>query len=79
MRRSGGQSEDKKVSFDNLVISLDNYSVLLDGKPVEMPPKEIELLYFLASRPERYLPGSSCWSRCGALTFSEIPEQWTFM
>ena len=51
MRRSGGQSEEKKVSFDNLVISLDNYSVLLDGKPVEMPPKEIELLYFLASRP----------------------------
>ena len=51
MRSSGGQSEEKKVSFDNLVISLDNYSVLLDGKPVEMPPKEIELLYFLASRP----------------------------
>ena len=51
MRRSGGQSEEKKVSFDNLVISLDNYSVLLDSKPVEMPPKEIELLYFLASRP----------------------------
>ena len=51
MRRSGGQGEEKKVSFDNLVISLDNYSVMLDGKPVEMPPKEIELLYFLASRP----------------------------
>ena len=51
MRRSGGQGEEKKVSFDNLVISLDNYSVMRDGKPVEMPPKEIELLYFLASRP----------------------------
>lgn len=51
MRRSGGQDDEKKVSFDNLEISLDNYSVTLDGKQIEMPPKEIELLYFLASRP----------------------------
>ena len=33
-----------------MAISLDNYSVTLDGKQIEMPPKEIELLFFLASR-----------------------------
>ena len=35
---------------EGLSVSLDNYSVILDGKQVEMPPKEIELLFFLASR-----------------------------
>ena len=51
MRRSGSAEEEKCVTFPNLSISLDNYSVTLDGRQVEMPPKEIELLYFLASRP----------------------------
>lgn len=78
MRRSGGQSEEKKVSFDNLVISLDNYSVLLDGKPVEMPPKEIELLYFLASRPGKVFTREQLLEQVWGFDFSEIPEQWTF-
>ena len=43
----------KKVEFDNLVINLTNYSVTCNGKPVEMPPKELELLYFLASSPNQ--------------------------
>ncbi len=51
MRRSASAEEEKCVAFQNLSISLDNYSVMLDGRQVEMPPKEIELLYFLASRP----------------------------
>jgi len=51
MRRSATAEEEKCVAFPNLSISLDNYSVILDGKQVDMPPKEIELLYFLASRP----------------------------
>ena len=33
----------------DLQISLENYSVILDGEAIDMPPKEIELLYFLAS------------------------------
>ena len=52
MRRVG-QSEEENVrecSFEGLTVSLDNYSVFLDGKQIEMPPKEIELLYFLASK-----------------------------
>lgn len=52
LRRAGQPEEEseRQVSFEGLVISLDNYSVMLDGRQVEMPPKEIELLYFLASR-----------------------------
>ncbi len=51
LRRSNQAEEgERQVSFEGLTVSLDNYSVVLDGKQVEMPPKEIELLYFLASR-----------------------------
>ena len=43
----------KKVEYTDLVINLTNYSVLYMGKVVEMPPKELELLYFLASSPNQ--------------------------
>ena len=43
----------KYVEYDGLVINLTNYSVLCDGKQVEMPPKELELLYCLASSPNQ--------------------------
>ena len=39
----------KCVEYPDLIINQTNYSVLYRGKPVEMPPKELELLYFLAS------------------------------
>lgn len=41
------------VEYPDLVINLTNYSVLYKGSPVEMPPKELELLYFLASSPNQ--------------------------
>ena len=41
------------LSYDKLVIDMTAYQVKVDGKRVEMPPKEIELLYFLASHPNR--------------------------
>ena len=41
------------VEYPGIVINLTNYSVLLDGKNVDMPPKELELLYFLASSPNQ--------------------------
>jgi len=50
LRRSAVPESDKSISFEGLTVSLDNYSVVLDGKQLEMPPKEIELLFFLASR-----------------------------
>ena len=41
----------KCVEYPDLVINQTNYSVIYMGKTVEMPPKELELLYFLASSP----------------------------
>lgn len=44
-------SDDKCVEYPDLSINLTNYSVLYMGQTVDMPPKELELLYFLASSP----------------------------
>ncbi|MCC8067072.1 MAG: response regulator transcription factor [Clostridiales bacterium] len=41
------------VEYPDLVVNLTNYSVLYQGQNVDMPPKELELLYFLASSPNR--------------------------
>lgn len=41
------------VEYPDLIISQTNYSVIYNGKTVEMPPKELELLYFLASSPNQ--------------------------
>ncbi len=43
--------DEKHVEYADLSVNLTNYSVLYMGKTVEMPPKELELLYFLASSP----------------------------
>lgn len=47
------QSNVKQVIYPDLDINLTNYSVIYKGQSVEMPPKEIELLYFLASSPNQ--------------------------
>ncbi|MCR5584114.1 MAG: response regulator transcription factor [Lachnospiraceae bacterium] len=41
------------VQFDGLAINHSNYTVVYNGKKLEMPPKELELLYYLASNPNR--------------------------
>ena len=43
----------KKLTFDKLVINLDSYELTVDGRQVDTPPKELELLYHLASTPNR--------------------------
>ena len=43
----------KKLSFDKLTINLDSYELIVDGKKIDTPPKELELLYHLASTPNR--------------------------
>ena len=54
LRRTALNPEEiKVVSVGSLDISMDNYSVQDNGKTVEMPPKEIELLYYLATHPGR--------------------------
>jgi len=60
LRRYGGKAQAEKatvegnmVEYPNLKVNLTNYSVHYRGQPVDMPPKELELLYFLASSPNR--------------------------
>lgn len=43
----------KCVEYEGLTVNLTNYSVLCDDHPLEMPPKELELLYFLAASPNQ--------------------------
>ena len=42
---------DKELSFPGLTINISQYTVTFLGRPLEMPPKELELLHFLASHP----------------------------
>ena len=54
MRRyDTGETPEKKLSYDGLTINLDSYELIVAGKRVETPPKEMELLYHLASAPNR--------------------------
>lgn len=47
------EQQSKRVEYPGIVINLTNYSVLVNDQNVEMPPKELELLYFLASSPNQ--------------------------
>ena len=55
MRRTEPEekSGEKKLSFDKLTINLDSYELIVDGKKVETPPQEMELLFHLATTPNR--------------------------
>lgn len=46
-------SDDEVVKFENIEISLQKYELKLNGKAIDIPPKELELLYFLASNCNR--------------------------
>ncbi|MDD6328620.1 MAG: response regulator transcription factor [Lachnospiraceae bacterium] len=41
------------VEYDGLLVNITNYLVLFEENQIEMPPKELELLYFLASKPNQ--------------------------
>ncbi|MBQ3093673.1 MAG: response regulator transcription factor [Clostridia bacterium] len=55
LRRAGvSQGEKaKEVSYDGLYINMENYELRVNGKRVDTPPKEMELIYHLASNPNR--------------------------
>ncbi|MEZ0535887.1 response regulator [Caldicellulosiruptoraceae bacterium PP1] len=54
LRRTQHEKEDEKiVVHPNLMIDLNTYIVKVNNNEIEMPPKEIELLYFLASHPNK--------------------------
>ena len=52
-KQEAPKSSAKVVEYPELVINQTNYSVLYKGVPVDMPPKELKLLYFLASSPNQ--------------------------
>lgn len=52
-KQESAASDLKCVEYPDLVVNQTNYSVLYHKKPVDMPPKELELLYFLASSPNQ--------------------------
>ena len=53
LRRYGDNEPPKKLEFENLIIDKESYNITVKGERMEIPPKEIELLYFLASSPNR--------------------------
>ena len=55
LRRYDGQNTEdgKKLAFDKLTIDMESFELVVDGKRVDAPPKEMELLFHLASSPNR--------------------------
>ncbi len=53
LRRFDGEGSSHRLEFDNLIIDKDAFNIIVKGEKMEIPPKEIELLYFLASSPNR--------------------------
>lgn len=56
LRRATGTSvetKSRRLVFDKLVIDMDSFELTVDGKKVDTPPKEMELLFYLASSPNR--------------------------
>ena len=55
LRRSGNVPEknERRLVFDKLIIDMDSFELTVDGKKIPTPPKEMELLYHLASTPNR--------------------------
>jgi DNA-binding response OmpR family regulator len=52
-RAERGGIAARRLVFDNLVIDMDSFELIVAGQKVEAPPKEMELLFFLASSPNR--------------------------
>lgn len=50
---AGMDQQGDYVEYPNLIVNLTNYAVTYNGRSVEMPPKELELLHFLASSPNQ--------------------------
>ncbi len=56
LRRSSGiitEAKARRLTFDKLTIDMDSFELIVDGRKVDTPPKEMELLFYLASSPNR--------------------------
>lgn len=52
-KNAQNKSDSKIVEYPDLIVNQTNYSVVYQGETVDMPPKELELLYFLAASPNQ--------------------------
>ena len=56
LRRTGSapaEEKTRRLSFDKMTIDMDAFELVINGKKVDTPPKEMELLFYLASSPNR--------------------------
>ena len=56
LRRTGTvatENKSRRLVFEKLIIDMDAFELIIDGKKVDTPPKEMELLFYLASSPNR--------------------------
>ena len=51
--RTGAEKKVRRLEFDRLTVDMDAFELTVDGKKVDTPPKEMELLFYLASSPTR--------------------------
>ena len=51
--RCAEETKSRRLTFDKLTIDMDAFELTVDGKKVDTPPKEMELLFYLASTPNR--------------------------
>lgn len=72
LRRSESKenSTEMEIVYPKLNINISNYELRLDGQLVEVPPKELELLYFLASHPNKVFTREQLLSEVWNFNFS---------
>ncbi len=51
--RGGSEQKPRRLVFDKLIIDMDSFELTVDGRKVDTPPKEMDLLFYLASSPNR--------------------------
>lgn len=76
-RTSDGAPSGRKLTFDKLTIDMDAFELTVDGKKVDTPPKEMELLFHLASSPNRVYTRNQLLDEVWALTISATAARWT--
>ena len=71
LRRTQGTDEEKNsdLSFPALTVSIAEYDVRYEGTRIEMPPKELEVLYFLASHPNQVFTREQLLRQVGGFEF----------
>lgn len=81
LRRFGKNDENqvKEVKYDKLSINLTNYELKVNGKVVDTPPKEMELIYHLASNPNRVFTRDQLLDEVWGSTITATAVRWTSM